>query len=92
MMLIKWVDEFKFQESLVLIDKAIEIHNKATGYQEAAKFFLKNCYKVEIIYDEKRIRTTKQNNRTNNRKSIWCKSQMLFYYTQNKQQGGNQNE
>lgn len=32
------------------------MHNKATnlaGYQEAAKFFLKNCYKVGIIYDNK---------------------------------------
>lgn len=49
-------DKFKFQESLVLINKAIEMHNKATnlaGYQEAAKFFLKNCYKVGIIYDNK---------------------------------------
>ena len=49
-------DKFNFSKALKLINKAIEMHNNATnlaGYQEAAKFFLKNCYKAGIIYDDK---------------------------------------
>lgn len=47
---------FDFNKASNLLKQAIDMHNNSKTlkeYQEAAKFFLKNCYKVGIIYDNK---------------------------------------
>ena len=47
---------FDYDKASNLMQQSVNMHNKASTlkeYQEAAKFFLKNCYKAGIIYDNK---------------------------------------
>ncbi len=43
--------KYNFEKAVVLLNKAIDLNNKAKnikGLQEAAKYFLKNCYNAGI--------------------------------------------
>lgn len=48
--------KFDFSIASQLLREAIALHNNAKslkGYQEAALYFISNCYKAGIIYDDK---------------------------------------
>ena len=44
------------KEAVEIAKEALTVERKAEnikGYQEAAKYFLKNCYKAGIIYEDR---------------------------------------
>ena len=48
--------KYDFEKSVVLLNKAIDLNNKAKNIkdlQEAADYFLKNCYNVGINYEKR---------------------------------------
>lgn len=48
--------KFDYKKAVKLLNQTIQKYNEASdlkGYQEATKFFIKNCYKAGIIYEDK---------------------------------------
>lgn len=48
--------KYDFEKSVVLLNEAIDLNNKAKNIkdlQEAADYFLKNCYNVDINYENR---------------------------------------
>ena len=46
--------KFDYKKAVKLLNQTIQKYNEASdlkGYQEATKFFIKNCYKAGIIYE-----------------------------------------
>lgn len=49
-------DEYHYERAVILFNKAVDLNNKAKNLrslQKAADYFLKNCHKVGIVYDNR---------------------------------------
>lgn len=48
--------KYDYRKAVELLNQTIQKYNESTdlkGYQEATRFFISNCYKAGIIYEDR---------------------------------------